>query len=432
MEQFLTEVGKYTGPDALESAIAREGFSATRARMTESRMGRVRMAAKLMADVASGKEDPFLLREAFAPRHEYAVQALRERYPGMLRLNETMSFSDFSALTVDVLDRMLYGYYSAAPVSNLPLVKTRPLRDFRIVKRFAMDGATTPFVAHQPGEPPKERSMTQNQDNSGDPWTYQPTLYQGMMSVNWRALINDDLGIFNDQVQRLAISARRTLYKGITALYVDANGPHASLYKAGFSNLITTTYGAASNNPPLSFQGLIDAITVLEKQLDTDGQPITFDGQLYLWYGPSLHTTAMALLKAINADISVGGGTTNAQGFPSQRLRVDTSYVVQNMQPIQDKYIPIVCTTSGVKSTMWGLTYAPSAQARPSVELGQLNGFETPQLFQRVPTTMRVGGGVDPTLGSFETMDQDYKAIIVFGGTQIDGRSTVASTGQGT
>jgi len=128
------------------------------------------------------------------------------------------------------------------------------------------------------------------------------------------------------------------------------------------------------------------------------------------------------------ADLSVLGGTQNAQGFPQARLRVDTQYVTRNMKPIQDKYIPIINTSSS-KSTVWGLTYDPQVQARPSLELGFLASYDTPQLYQKAPNTMRVGGGMDPMVGDFYTMQQDYKGLLVFGGTQIDGRSTVASTG---
>jgi len=81
---------------------------------------------------------------------------------------------------------------------------------------------------------------------------------------------------------------------------------------------------------------------------------------------------------------------------------------------------------------MWGITVDPQAQARPNTEVGFLNGFETPQIFQKVPNTMRVGGGVDQMMGDFYTMDQDMKIVTVMGGVQIDGRSTVASTGRGT
>lgn len=438
--------------NAVSGIMAAQGF-APRQKSRAAHHRRVTEAARLLFDCASGRCEPRLFMEAMNPNNHYAILELRERYPALcsdgggrelIGLRETMSYSDYSALTVDVLDRMLYGYYTAAPITNEPLVKKHPLRDFRLVARYEMDDAVAPFTrmpydspSPSPsgaGEPASFRSMQQaarEVEGSTQRTTYQPQLYQGGMAVNWRALVNDDLGIFNDMVQRLAISGRRTIYKFITSLYVSAGGPNTTLYNSTFRNLVTTTYGASTNNPALSFQGLIDATTVLEKQQDLGGDPITFEGQLYLWYGPALARTAEALLAAVQADISVGGGTTNAQGFPSQRLRVGTDYVVRNMKPIQDKYIPIVCTTSGVRDTMWGLTYDPSSQARPSIELGQLSGFETPQLYQKVPNTMRVGGGVDPMLGDFYTMNQEYKGLLVMGGTQLDGRSTVASTGQG-
>lgn len=414
---------------------------------------RVQEAARLWVDVMNGREDPMLIKEAMHPTRRWALAGLRESYPALfiggdhIGLRETMSYSDYSALTVDILDRMLYGYYTSAPITTMPLVKKKDLRDFRLVARYAMDGAVRPFtrvpsqvsgqsdttlVPAGAGEPPTERSMQQAAQEvlgSTQRVTYQPQLYQGMMSVNWRALVNDDLGIFNDQTQRLAISGRRTISEFITLLYMSAGGFNTTLVSSTFANAITLANGASSNNPALSFQGVMDGMTILEKQLDLDGQPITFDGTLYLVYGPSLHTTAMSMVKAIQADISVGGGTTNAQGFPSQRLRT-TNWPMQGVVPIQDKWIRIVCTTAGVKDTAWGLVYDPNAQERPMLEMGFLTGFDSPQIYQKVPNTMRVGGGVDPMLGDFYTMDQNFKGLLVMGGTQIDGRSSAWSTGQ--
>ncbi len=414
---------------------------------------RVLAAARLMSDVINGQEDPLLLKEAMYPSRPWALQGLKESYPDLfldggrhIGLRETMSYSDYSALTVDVLDRLLYGYYTSAPLTTMPLVKKHNLRDFRIVARYEMDGAVRPFtrvpaatgsdstlVPHGAGEPPTNRSMQQAAREvlgSTQRVTYQPQLYQGMMSINWRALINDDLGIFNDMVQRLAISGRRTISEFITSLYISAGGLNTTLVSSTFGNQITIANGAGSNNPALSFQSLLDGMTVLEKQLDLDGQPITFDGTLMLIFGPALYTTAMSLVKAVRADISVGGGTTNAQGFPSQRLSIP-NWPASGLVPIQDKWIRICCTTSGVKDTLWGLMYDPNAQARPGLELGFLSGFETPQIYQEVPNTMRVGGGVDPSLGNFYTMNQNFKGLLVMGGTQIDGRSMAFSTGQG-
>lgn len=433
--------------DAVSSVLASQGFQARERNNTIAHRRRVLDASRLMVDVMEGRVDPYLWKQAMQPTEAHAVAHLMEKYPGIFRLRETMSYSDYSALTVDILDRVLYGYYTAAPITNMPLVKKKSLRDFRSVARYTIDGATTPWsqtvpntgtaqgfptVPHGAGEPPTQRSMQQAAREvlgATQRVTYQPQLYQAGMSVNWRAIVNDDLGIFQDQTNRLAIGGRRTIYQYITSLYVDTNGPHATLYNSTFANQITTANGAATNNPPLSIQGLLDGINVLARMLDIDGQPITFDGTLYLWHGASLATTAMSLMKAIQADISVGGGTTNAQGFPSQRLRME-NWPVQGMVPIQDKYIRLTCTASGTKETMWGLTYDPNSQERPSLELGFLTGFDSPQLYQKVPNTMRAGGGVEPMLGDFYSMDQEFKGVLVMGGTQIDGRSTVASTGQ--
>lgn len=446
----MTESGMQYSSDQVNEHVAREGFRPRNfaLRGTPAYERRVTEAARLIADCISGVEDPIFMREAMVPTREPLVLYLQEKYPGIwgpsytgtgrIGLRETMSVTDFSALTVDVLDRMMYGYYNAAPITVMPLVKKHALRDFRVVARYLIDGATKPFQIHGAGEPPQERSLTPGPPATGqitgvkNRSEYQPQLYQGYMSVNWRAIVNDDLGIFQDNTQRLAISGNRTIYKFITQQRWDANGPHASLYTAAFTNQITTANGSTVNNPPLDFEGLLNARTVLGRMLDADGQPIVFDGTLYLEVGPDLINTAMNLMKQLSADISVFGGTqTAANNFPQSRIRVEP-WMIQGIVPIENKYIPLVVTSAGVAAKCWALTYEPAAQARPSVEVGFLTGFDTPQLFQKVPNTMRVGGGVDPMMGDFYSMDQEYKAILVMGGVQIDGRSTVASNGSGT
>lgn len=412
-----------------------EGFMASKRNASAKYQRRVTEAAKLMAAVQQGLEDPFLLQEAMHPRREYAVAHLIEKYPGLFDLSggsngavglrETMSVSDYTALYVDVLDRMFYGYYNAAPIPNKPLVKMHPLRDFRTVKRFLEDGMTTPLTIVKNGAPVPERAQSPE-----SVITYYPDLYAAQARINWRALINDDLGIFNDIPRKLAIAGNRAIHQFITGLYVDANGPHANLYKTAYANKIITANGASVNNPPLSIQGIQDAFKVLARMRDPDGQPIILTGKLWLWYGPALVATAENLANMLSSYVSVEGGLQNADGFPTQFVQVN-NWAMQNMGRILDQYIPIVCTTAGVQDTMWGLTYDPNSQERPSLEMGFLNGFETPQLYRKLPNTMRMGGGVDQALGDFDTMEQQMKIITVFGGTQIDGRTTVASTGQG-
>jgi hypothetical protein len=408
---------------------------------------RVNEAMRLYCDAIQGKVDPLMLREAINPRTGYIVAELARRYPGIygdpsgrrqLGLRETMSVTDYQSLYVDVLDRLYYGYYNDYPITNMGLVRKHTLRDFRLVSRYLLDGVVGPVTAVDPAAPPQQRALSGPvpQDGATFPTTntapiqYQPLLYHVMASINWRAFVNDDLGIFQDVAQRLAMSMRMSLAKFITSFYIDANGPNATLYKAGYNNQITVANGASVNNPPLGAQGLMDAYKVLAKQTDSAGNPILVTGRLKLWYGPSLVAVANNLRKTIDLQVSVEGGSQNAQGFPTQFLRTNPDWLMDNMDLVLDPWIPIVCTASGTRNTAWCLTVDPNTVERPATELGLLQGFETAQLFSKVPNTQRMGGGVDAMMGDFNSLDQDIKAMQVFGGTNIDGRTTVASTGQ--
>jgi hypothetical protein len=434
-----------------------EGFTATGRNAGAAHNRRVTEAAKLYASVMRGKEDPFFLREAIHPTNAFAKRYLAEKYPAlfagdpnMFGLRETMSVTDYQALYVDVLDRMYYGYYNTYPIVNKGLVKQHTLRDFRVVSRYLLDGAVTPFlpagaanssstVGGDAAAPAQQRALlgpvpqtgsTQPNSNTG-PIQYQPELYEAKTAVNWRAFVNDDLGIFQDLSNRLAISGNRGISKSITKFFFDANGPNASLYKAGYGNLITTAYGAASSNPVLGVQGLSDGLKILAGMKDSTGDPILITGRIKLVYGPALEVTANNLMNQLSVFLSnEGGGQAGSTGFPAQFLQVN-NWLVRNMDLVMDPYIPIVVTNGSRGNTSWALVVDPDTQNRPCVEFGVLQGYETPQIFSKVPNTQRVGGAIDAMLGDFYSMDQELKIIGVYGGTQIDGRSTVASNGTG-
>jgi hypothetical protein len=440
------ENGVLHGEPSREARQSLEGFSQIRRTQDKVHRRRVMEATRLYADSLQGRIDPIFIKEAMFPKTECIVRELQERYPGiygdaggrrLMGLRETMSVTDYQALFVDVLDRMYYGFYSGWPIVNKGLVRIHQLRDFRLVSRYLLDGVVTPLTAMDPAAPPPQRALVGPSPQDGTypssntaPIQYQPLLYQAMTSVNWRAFVNDDLGIFRDLANRLSIAGNRGISKFITGIYCSSTGPNPNLYSAGYRNLITPTYGASSTNPSLSAQGIMDALKVLALQRDSGGDPILITGKLRLWYGPRYVAVAENLMSSGSLNVSVEGGTENAQGFPSQWLQVN-NWLIRNMELVMDPYIPIVCTTSGVQDTMWGITVDPDSQNRPNSEVGFLQGYEVPQLFTKVPNTQRMGGGVDAMLGDFNTMDQDMKIVTVFGGTNIDGRSTVASTGQG-
>ena len=430
------------GPGGIADAPAAQGFM----RAGQNHRRRVNEAMRLYCDAIVGKVDPLMLREAINPRTPYIVNELARRYPGIygdpggryLGLRETMSVTDYQALYVDVLDRLYYGYYNDYPITNMGLVRKHTLRDFRQVSRFLLDGIVGPVTAVDPAAPPQQRALSGPvpQDGATYPTTnnapiqYQPLLYHVMASINWRAFVNDDLGIFKAVAWRLAMSMRMSLAKFITGFYAQASGLNTTLYSSGYNNIINVANGASVNNPPLGAQGLMDAMKVLAKQKDSAGNPILVTGRLKLWFGPSLIAVANNLLKSIDLQVAVEGGSQNAQGFPTQFLRTNPDWLMSNIDLVLDPWIPLVCTTAGVQNTMWGLTVDPESVERPATELGLLAGFEEAQLFSKVPNTQRMGGGTDAMMGDFNTLDQDIKAMQVWGGTNIDGRTTCASTGQ--
>ncbi len=442
------EDGRLYGPsNGIQGHAALQGFAAAgRARSTQHQR-RVREAVRLYSDAVQGKIPPFLLQQAVAPTHEFAVMEIAKRYPGiygdpggrMLGLRETMSRTDYQALYVDVLDRLYYGFYNGFPVVNKSLVRMHDLRDFRLVSRYLLDGMVTPLTGVDPAAPPQQRALVGPSPQDGAypttntaPIQYQPKLYHAMASVNWAAFVNDDLGIFQDRAKRLALAANRGISKFITGLYTATTGPSTALYSTGansYNNIINIANGASSNNPPLSAQGIMDALKVLARQRDSGGDPILITGRARLWYGPRYVAVAETLMNSTKITVANEGGSTNAQGFPTQWLEAN-NWLIRNMDLVMDPYIPIVCTTSGTQDTMWGITIDPDSVERPSIEVGFLQGFKEPQMFQKVGNTQRMGGAVDPMLGDFNTMDSDIKVCTVFGGAVIDGRTSVASTGQ--
>jgi len=409
------------------------GFSPVVRQQNALREARAFGAIDVWADFKEGGLKPHYMMAAMSPNFNNdagAFDYLCRRYPTVFR--ETMTTSDFNILTVDVLDRELLADYTHAENPVMPLVKRATLNDFRNKKVFIGDGLETPFSVVN-----ELHDLPLGDLSQRTPITYAPLKYEKGAKVSWEATINDDLGFFTSLPSRLAYGAMRTKWKYITGLYSSATGPSSTLYSSTYANQITIANGAASNNPALSVPALNDAMTVMLNQVDLGGDPIQIPGKLYLVVGPSLMVTVNNIMHQLSVDVNQLGGTTQTSGsgatqtlYNGQRIRVN-NWIVQNMTVIVDQYLPIVTTSAGIKLTQWYIFADPAEQGRPAMEVGDLRGYDTPQLYQKMPNTMRIGGGAEPMLGDFGSMSNEFKALMAFGGTILDGRSTVASTGAG-
>lgn len=407
-------------------------------------------AARLVADVIAGRVDPYWLRCAMSPPDDSHIRMLTENgYPRLYpqnvttTLRETMSRTDYQALFADVLDILYYGFFNAFPIFNEAVCRIEDLADTRFVKRYMLDGLVSPAVFQDLAAPANQQALSGPvpQDNPTFPTTntaaveYQPALMQTKASINWSAILNDNLGIFRDVPKRIVISINRGITIFIHSLYAGNGVLNTTLFQSGYNNTVIEANGASSNNPALGAQGIMDATKILAGQRDSSGQPIMLGGmgaRVKIVYGSANVAVAKNLMNATRNQISVEGGSQNSQGFPQQWIETN-AWFNQATDWIHDPYFDTGAAAAGFSSLpqAWAMFADPATLERPAIEVGYLRGFRQAQLFQKVPNTMRPGGGVEPMMGDWSTMNQEMKAISVLGGAIMDGRSCVGSTGAG-
>lgn len=341
------------------------------------------------------------------------VEDVAEGRRPMYHLQEALTTSDFPSLFGDVLDRQLLANYREYPTSYREFVRVSTVPDFRTVKRFALDGGEGQLEA----VPEKTEYPAGVVDDKVD--SFSVVKYGRRFHLSWETLVNDDLDAFRSLPERLARGARRSEQKFATQLYVDANGPHASLYTGGFANIVTA-------NPVLSIAALQTAMTVLAAQTDTDGEPIFFE-TVTLVVPPALEITARNILDALTLEVTEAGGTSN------QKV-ITKNWMAGRVKLVVDPYIPIVASSAN-GNTSWYLFGNPN-DGRPALEMGFLRGHDAPALFRKLPDAQRIGGtGVGDDMADFDTDSAQWKVRHVFGGTRLlttgGAKSTVASQGDG-
>jgi hypothetical protein len=342
-----------------------------------------------------------------------AANFVKEVYDGKRRgwqLKEALGTSDFSNLFGDILDRALLGSYMETPQVYRNFTRIGSVPDFRTVKRFALNGSESVLsIVPQQAEYP-ESSV------SDAAYSYTVQKYGRRIGFSWEAMVNDDLDALKSIPERFARAARRSESKFVTGLYVDANGPHASLYTVGNANKVTS-------NPVLSISALQTAYKILAAMRDADGEPIVVDA-VELVVPPALQITAQNILNATQLWLD-----TNASAGTAQQNMVTTNWMSQKVRLSIDPYIPVVASSAN-GDTSWFLHASPSV-GRPALEVGFLRGHESPEIFVKAPNTQSAGASTDPLNGDFDTDSIMYKVRHVFGGTRLDPKATVASNGSG-
>jgi hypothetical protein len=339
--------------------------------------------------------------------YERAVQGSKR---AILDFEEAMTISDFSLLFADILDRQVLGAYQDWPSTWQQYSRRGTVRDFRNVKRFTLDGASSTLAeVPERGEYPEAAVVPGS-------YEYKVTKRGRRLDWTWEMRVNDDLDAFRELPLILGRAARMTEDKFVTELYASSTGPNSTFFSAGNGNVVT-------DNPALSVEALEAAMTVLAAQRDSDGNPIFID-RLNLVVPPALEVVANNILNAVQIDAASGGG----DGTGSNQLRVN-NWLSRRVTPIVNPWLPIVDTTTG--NSAWYL-FGQTMAGRPAMEVGFLRGHEQPEVFVKAPDSMRVGGGMAPVEdGDFETDAIRHKVRHVLGGTLMDPKMGVASDGGG-
>jgi hypothetical protein len=345
-----------------------------------------------------------------APTSTHTLRAIDQNYPHLVR--EGYSTSDFPYLMGDVLDRMMLDRFREFPQGWRRYIRVaRPLRDFREVRRLALDGAEGQYSEQEEYE-----GVTYANTLGEANYTYAPALYSLGVKLSWRMIMNDDLDAFDTIPDRLGRGGRRTIAKFATSLLFDANGPDATLFSTNNGNRLT-------GNPTLDITSLGKAFEALLGFKDADSEPILVEGAVLI-YPPALHVTVQNLMNQLTVDFP--GVAPGVDGDVTVRVN---NWIIRNLEAVMDPYIPIVASTAN-GTTSWILASRPDS-GRPIAEMGFLAGYEEPQLFRKAPNAMRVGGGVDEQHGDFESMSHHYKGVVAFGGVAMEPKAAVASSGAG-
>lgn len=342
-------------------------------------------------------------------------------------LQEALSTSDFPILMGDILDRQLLGRYQEIQPTWSNYARRGTVRDFRTVRRVALDGLEGRYY---PTYNRPELAEGKEQNNLAETgYTYAVDVYEKRTALSWRQLVNDDLDAFRDIPDRLARGARRTEEYFATTLFVDASGPHASMYTSGNKNIINATNAGGpftAVNPPLSIAGLQQAFAVFGNMRDADGEPIMVESA-ELVVPPALEVVAMNILNATEVWVTTASGDP-AGGTAAQQLHV-SNWVRNKLRVSVNPYIPVVASSAN-GSASWFIFATPDS-GRPALEIGFLRGYEQPGLYKKASNTMRIGGGIEETLGDFDTGEIQYKGMHIIGGTRLSPIMTIASNGSG-
>lgn len=215
----------------------------------------------------------------------------RERNPDTI-LRAAHTTSDFPYILENVANRVLLARYNAAAPTYREIARQRNLRDFRPTKLLRIGDFPT-LVQYQEDGEIKAGTVGEGRE------TVQLASYGRILRISRQALVNDDLGAFDDvfggvggvvsRFENATFMAMKGLNSGLGPVLADGH----TVFKTNHANY--TSSGTVLGVPSLGI-----GRAAMRKQKDLDGNVLNTPPAI-LFVGPDNETLADQLVTAISA-----------------------------------------------------------------------------------------------------------------------------------
>jgi len=305
-------------------------------------------------------------------------------------LAEVMTSGDFTYAIQEFVQRKALPGYKALGFAFEPLVKMDTLPNYLAVNRYQDRGSLDDleFV----GE--KSQARAGKRDDAVKR-SYSVFRWEKQYDFSHEALVNDDMGYFEDQAMKMGISARRTLEKFVSRFYTNGTT---------IARLVAN--GALySQNGRLTSARISEARMAFGQRVDADNEPIQAD-LAFIVYHRGLADTVLQI--------------QNSELVPE--LATNAANVVRNaFLAIKDPYI-----AGAAPNLPWyAFTAHQAANIIPFV-LARQQGRPGPLILRKrsdiesVTSMLGTGTPVSPIMGDFHSGNIALMVSDVFG-TYIDG-----------
>ena len=305
-------------------------------------------------------------------------------------LAEVMTSSDFTYAITEFVQRQMVPGYEQKNFAFEPLVKPDTTPNFMPVTRYQKRAGLDDLEYVGEKATPRPGYVVDATKRQ-----YRVYRFEKQFDFSMEALVNDDLGYFDDQARDMGLAARRTLEKYVSRMYTNATT----------TNRLIALGVNYHQHGRLTSTRISEGRMAFNQRVDARNEPVNA-GLKYIVH----HSGLVDTVRVIRASELVPELATNA-----------ANVVAGDFIPIEDPYIV------GVAPNLpwYGFADWRDNNIVPFV-LARRQGVPAPMLLRRrsdiesITSMLGAGGTVPPIMGDFATGNVVVKVIDQWG-TYIDG-----------